>query len=213
LCSRAMRARYFRNGNFLAASRGYNPSFIWSICATKKVLKRGLIWRIGNGIQTEISNDRWIPDMEETPKPSPANVLDQGARVCLIDWDNRGWRRDLIGLCFDEAMVNSIFSIALSHRLCDDRMIWSKHGSREYTVKTGYQIAHELKECVNQYNAQRGLWKWLWGLSLPHKIRHFGWKCCKRILPVNKNVGSRVQQVHPICSICQEEDETIMHAI
>ncbi|GAV76862.1 zf-RVT domain-containing protein, partial [Cephalotus follicularis] len=100
----------------------------------------------------------------------------------------------------------------------NDRLIWSKQALGEYTVKTGYQIAYDMKhgnevESESNNNAQRGLWKWLWNPRLPRKVGHFGWKCCKGILPVNKNEERRVPQVQRRCNICQEVEETIMHAI
>ncbi|GAV69995.1 zf-RVT domain-containing protein [Cephalotus follicularis] len=57
------------------------------------------------------------------------------------------------------------------------------------------------------------MWKWLWSLNIPPKIRLFGWKCCRNILPTNLSLAKRMPQKDPMCRICQGEEESIMHAL
>ncbi|GAV67984.1 LOW QUALITY PROTEIN: hypothetical protein CFOL_v3_11487, partial [Cephalotus follicularis] len=191
-CSRVLRARYFRQGNFLDAPREYNPSFTWSsIFEAKEMLKKGK-WRIGNGISTEIWKDNWLPEVDEPPKPTSSNTLDQEARVCqLIDWERGGWNQFLVRRCVDEAAVRCILSIPLSNRLCFDKLIWSKHSSGCYMVKSGYHMAYDIlygePDAIGAIPAN--LWKWIWGIQLPQKTKLFGWKCCTGILPVMEAVA------------------------
>jgi hypothetical protein len=50
LVARTFRDKYYRNGNFLEASLGSRPSYAWrSIFNARKLLKEGLVWRVGNG--------------------------------------------------------------------------------------------------------------------------------------------------------------------
>lgn len=53
LCAQVLRAKYFANGNVLNARPKHNMSYTWrSILAGIAVLKKGLIWRIGDGADT-----------------------------------------------------------------------------------------------------------------------------------------------------------------
>ncbi|GAV67428.1 hypothetical protein CFOL_v3_10934 [Cephalotus follicularis] len=153
---------------------------------------------IGNGVNVEIWKDNWLPGVMVPPVPSSSNTLDQTARVSqLIEWDGGGWNQALIRQSFDEQTANIILSVPFSHRLCADKLVWSNHSTRNYTAKTGYHLAVEV---VNGNGGEAGLpnevsvgiWKWLWGLQLPHKIKLFGWKCCRSILPTNLALAGKI---------------------
>ncbi|GAV78605.1 hypothetical protein CFOL_v3_22070, partial [Cephalotus follicularis] len=185
----------------------------------KEVLKKGLKWRIGNGINTEIWNDNGISTIHEPPTPTPSNVLDHNAQVSQqIVWDNGEWDRELVRQCFDDATTQAILSILLPHRLCADKHIWSKHLTGNYTVKSGYRLAYGLVNGIASENVtvpaqQENLWKWFWSITLPHKINIFGGKCCRDILPTLVNLVGRVPQTETICKIFHARKESMMRAI
>lgn len=55
LVYRILKAKYFRNTDVLEANRGYTPSFSWrSLWRAKSLLKEGLLWRIGNGLNVSM---------------------------------------------------------------------------------------------------------------------------------------------------------------
>jgi hypothetical protein len=63
LVARIMREKYFPSGSFLTAPLGKAPSFAWqSIHQARKLLDRGLVWRVGNGEKIAIWGDRWLPN-------------------------------------------------------------------------------------------------------------------------------------------------------
>jgi hypothetical protein len=46
----------------LGSSLGPRPSYAWrSIWGAKPLLKKGLLWGIGDGSQVQIQGDKWIP--------------------------------------------------------------------------------------------------------------------------------------------------------
>lgn len=61
----------------------------------------------------------------------------------------------------------------------------------------------------NEVNS--GAWKFLWGLNVKHKIKHFVWKCLHRILPVNEVITSRTAKGDGKCYCCGEQIETLDH--
>jgi hypothetical protein len=61
LCARVLKARYFPNVSILEATANNGISYTWrSILKGCKLLKEGLIWRIGNGEEVNIWNDPWL---------------------------------------------------------------------------------------------------------------------------------------------------------
>ncbi|XP_008227636.1 PREDICTED: uncharacterized protein LOC103327128 [Prunus mume] len=62
LISRMLKARYFPQSDFLAASSGSLPSFTWqSLLWGRDLLRLGLRWRIGDGRLVNIYGDPWVP--------------------------------------------------------------------------------------------------------------------------------------------------------
>ncbi|OMP01909.1 reverse transcriptase [Corchorus capsularis] len=61
LCSRLLKAKYFRDRTFMSATLGANPSFLWrSLLAGRDVIKLGSRWRVGNGSSIEVWTDNWL---------------------------------------------------------------------------------------------------------------------------------------------------------
>jgi hypothetical protein len=62
LCGQILRAKYFPDGNILQAKVNTNLSYTWrSILKGIELIKKGMIWRVGNGRSVHIWNDPWIP--------------------------------------------------------------------------------------------------------------------------------------------------------
>ncbi|XP_040996027.1 uncharacterized protein LOC121242200 [Juglans microcarpa x Juglans regia] len=62
LVGRVLKQKYFSKVGFLEAKVGTGPSFAWrGIHASLRLLKEGLIWRVGNGQQVNIWLDKWLP--------------------------------------------------------------------------------------------------------------------------------------------------------
>jgi hypothetical protein len=61
LCARVLKARYFPDSSILEASASNGISYTWrSILKGVKLLKEGLIWRVGDGSQINIWTDMWL---------------------------------------------------------------------------------------------------------------------------------------------------------
>ena len=63
LCYKVLKGRYFPNGNFWNSVCPRSASYTWrSIMFGKKLIQKGLVWRVGDGKQISVCNDNWIPD-------------------------------------------------------------------------------------------------------------------------------------------------------
>jgi hypothetical protein len=62
LCAQVLRGKYYPSGDILKVGPKGGSSFtLQSIVAGIQTLKRGCIWRIGNGEAVQIWKDPWIP--------------------------------------------------------------------------------------------------------------------------------------------------------
>lgn len=126
LSSRILKAKYFPDCFFLDAKLGNSPSMIWrSIWEARKVLMRGLRWRVGDGRTIRVWHDRWLssnPDM----KPSTVGVVvnDMATVSDFMDNGTMTWRRDLLNNVFNEDDVNAILAIPISRLRVPDKLIW-----------------------------------------------------------------------------------------
>ena len=93
-----------------------------------------------------------------------------------------------------------ILGMPLSSRMPEDSLIWSGSKNGDFIVRSAYCVA--LKVLRKAYSAKdggecsdkrksAGLWKLVWQLKCPNKIKHFLWKACKNIIPTNFCLASR----------------------
>ena len=92
-----------------------------------------------------------------------------------------------------------------------------KRGVVNNTVKSGYYIMKETKEGKDNigpsssFKVDSKLWKEIWKMGVPNKIKHFIWRLCTNSLATNANMFQRKVRNDRICSICWKESETVEH--
>jgi hypothetical protein len=77
LCARLLKAKYYPSGELTDTAFIKNPSPCWQgIMHGLELLKKGIIWRIGNGEKVRIWRDNWIPrgDMKVTTNMTNSRV-------------------------------------------------------------------------------------------------------------------------------------------
>lgn len=57
------------------------------------------------------------------------------------------------------------------------------------------------------------LWRCIWNLSVPLKLRHFLWRACTGSLATKQILYNRYCVFSPVCDRCSCDPETILHAI
>lgn len=70
----------------------------------------------------------------------------------------------------------------------------------------------EERECsLGDLNAK--LWKKLWCLHLPTRVKNFGWRACINGLPTMENLFLRGISTNKTCLVCKKNPECIQHAL
>ncbi|XP_074302792.1 putative mitochondrial protein AtMg00310 [Silene latifolia] len=82
LMARVLKAKYFPNTSYTEADIGANPSYTWrSIWEARDVVKLGARKRVGNGKDTRVWSDPWIPNTKAKRAMSPRGNSNEQMRV------------------------------------------------------------------------------------------------------------------------------------
>jgi hypothetical protein len=217
---RLYKAKYFPTGNLFQAKIGHNPSYAWrSIWNAMKIVREGSRWRVGDGISINIWEDRWLPTPSTFKVITPqVDIGDTPQVSSLIDPITRRWRLERLHQFFLPMDITAIMSIPLGHIPTEDKRVWVGNNNGIFTVKSAYHIALNLQSSTTQEESSTGdpyrsLWKTIWHMKLPSKIRIFAWRTCKQGLPTMEILQRRGLNVNPSCPRCNEGAESISHAI
>jgi hypothetical protein len=97
LCAKILKARYYKDEHVLFAKPKEGMSYTWrSILRGLELLKKGVIWRVGNGENISIWEDPWLPcGVTRRPiTPKGRNILTRVAE--LINPITEDWDEELI---------------------------------------------------------------------------------------------------------------------
>ncbi|CAL9015935.1 unnamed protein product [Prunus brigantina] len=194
----------------------------------RRILLAGLRWRVGNGESIRVTEDPWIPQPHTFKTRSrhpdlPLTVAD------LIDFVTKVWRCDLISRVFDPTEARLITSMPISQWGCPDRLMWHFHKQGVYTVRSGYDLALYLKRNGelgvkgdgegSRASDQTAVWKGIWRLRIPPKLRTFIWKACRNALAMRHHLikrrcrnalvftGNRIQPCDAVALLLKQVDE------
>ena len=198
---------------------GWNPSYAWrSLMVAQSIVQRGMRWQVGNGNKIRVWHDKWVPKpctykVITMEKPNSTNTL-----VCeFINRATGEWNVDKLNSWFIPKDRDAILGIPLSSNNIYDRLIWVENRSGKFTVKSAYALALEEKthctkvDCSDEL-ARRKIWKTIWHLKIPQKIKHFAWKVGRDILAIKSNLAKR--RITPNGAwLCGRNEETVYHLL
>jgi hypothetical protein len=218
LCARVLRARYYPDGRLLNARMKAGCSYTWqSILAGLKCFKLGYIWRVGDGTQINIWEDSWIPGSHNMKiQTRRGNNLVTKVDE-LIDPITCTWDEQLVCSIFSNTDVNRILQIPITPGR-EDFVAWHHNRNGLFSVRSAYHVQwkHRFGE------RQRGLptdgvhiqtWKKLWNLKVTGKIKIFGWRALKGLIPCNAVLAKRHIIQDGRCPICNNGEEDVKHII
>ena len=216
LCFQVFKARFFPNCSILEAKDSIAGSYAWkSILSARDVIRKGMVWRIGNGQSVRVKEDKWLPKRESSSIISPLPTVLPEARVSsLIEADQREWKTKVIQELFLPSEASVILGIPLSLRNTEDRVIWAYTPSGVYSTSSAYKLlsGRDSPGSSNR-KPQKRFWKALWELRVPHKIKHFLWRACHNALPTKCNMFRRNIINSKVSELCNEGHEDVLHTL
>ncbi|KAH9686509.1 putative reverse transcriptase/RNA-dependent DNA polymerase [Citrus sinensis] len=210
LVARIFKARYYPRSSFTDATVGFNRRYTWRlIMAAKHVVVKGSRIQIGSGQQIQINKDPWLPDADNR---FITTVLDDSLATTMVNSlmvpGQRQWDNDLVANIFNTRDAALILQVPLSTRQDDDRWFWLADTKGKFTVRSCYNV---LNSALNSSNTK--VWKFLWGLEVPGKVKHFIWRALINVLPTADSLLSRKVDVSLICPICSVANESVYHCL
>ncbi|KAA3453681.1 reverse transcriptase [Gossypium australe] len=191
LFARVIKSKYFPKGEFMSARIGSYPPFTWrSIWGTRRLLKEGIGWRIGNGRSVNIWNDTWLLGAGNG-RVQCQKIDTRYSKVSdLIERNSITWKQEEMRSLFGKEQMQRIISIPLASSEPQDVLIWRGDNTWTYTAKNGYRRLNITEDPRIQHNPLTKFYTNLWNL---------------------KNLKLRKPVINTTCPVCQEEEETVSH--
>ncbi|XP_023886638.1 uncharacterized protein LOC111998774 [Quercus suber] len=136
----------------------------------------------------------------------------------LINQETKWWKASVVRALFLPFEADTILKIPLSQNLPEETLIWIGNKRGVFTVKSAYFIAAKLQAGKDMGESSSGdlnalIWKNLWKLKLPAKVKIFSWRACVNGLPVYAKMVERGIHLGWDCPVCGDEPENLIHAL
>ncbi|OMO82979.1 hypothetical protein COLO4_22747 [Corchorus olitorius] len=137
----------------------------------------------------------------------------------IMNKDTGVWQLDGISNWISETEQKAIQSIPIHDGAEQDKRVWPKEKSGIYSVKSGYASKKwDLRQgpsdrASSSHQVDRRLWKEIWHIKAPSKVKVFMWRLCRRALATNEELWKRKCIAEPVCVLCGEDVETIEHML
>lgn len=187
-------------------------SWIWrNLANPSHNLLRESRWKIGDGHNIPLTHPNWFRCSNHN---LIRNNLLGGSIADLINQDTRTWNQTILKKLYHPNICNEIMHIPIpkSSRL-EDKLLWKHSTSGEYRVNKAYSLIQQdgLSAMGHHRDLPHWVWKLLWKIDLSHKIFSFIWKILRRSLPMFEILNKRGIRNTNLCTLCNEEEESIDH--
>ena len=99
----------------------------------------------------------------------------------------------------------------------EDVLIWPLTAGGEYSVRSAYHFLVAAENCLAPSSSSlpndHAVWKKIWKMKVPNKIRHFIWRAAKDSLPTKVNLKAWHVPVDDVCEGCGDYSESTMHSL
>uniref|UniRef100_A0A8I6YQZ6 Reverse transcriptase domain-containing protein n=1 Tax=Hordeum vulgare subsp. vulgare TaxID=112509 RepID=A0A8I6YQZ6_HORVV len=219
LCGRVLRARYYPDGDLLNCQLKKRSSYTWqSIWHGLQTFKKGIIWRVGDGSSINIWNDPWISSSPNKRILTPRNNIVLTKVSELIDVESRSWDEEMIRHVFWPVDAERILTIPLVIGMMMDFMSWYPDKRGSFFVKSAYhkewefQHGRKLRRTnTHQTSGINPIWKTLWKLRIPSKVKIHVWKSLLGAIPCYGVLANRHIKTSSQCPLCTTDCESIKH--
>ncbi|XP_044336255.1 uncharacterized protein [Triticum aestivum] len=162
---------YYPGCSILPARPSSGISYAWrSILKGVELLRKGIIWRVGNGKDIDIWSDPWIPrgNTRRVVSHRGNNLITKVSE--LINPITNKWDEELVRQTFTPEDTKCILQIPIQDHL-EDFTAW--HYDKKAEEDGGFD------------------WLKLWTMPLPNKVLHFLWRLATNSLPLRTKLQNR----------------------
>ena len=109
-----------------------------------------------------------------------------------MDEDRKHWDKAKLKYWFENHTCANILSIPLTNLHANDMLVWKENKFQSFSVKLVYGVAQRVLNLSDgnhsMASADGRLWKSVWSINTPPKVRTFLWRACSNILPTRDNL-------------------------
>lgn len=111
-------------------------------------------------------------------------------------------------------------NISLSWRLPEDKKVWNWERNSYYSVRSAYHLLKEESQrgiAEPSVAGNNGIWKDIWKIRAPQRIKNFMWRVSKHILPTRCWLEQKGVAPDADCLLChchndmESQDHLFMH--
>lgn len=218
LCACVLKAKYYPNGMLTDTSFPQVSSPSWKgIVHGLDLLKKGLIWRIGDGQITKIWRHHWIGHGNRL-EPLKKKTWNRLTYVCeLMILGTKEWNEPLIRLVMKEDDALEILKTRIPANETTDYPAWHFEKTGLFSVRSAYKLAWTMNNVVSSSSStsmdgERKLWQNIWKADVQPKVKVFACKLAQNRLPTWENKRKRQIEARGTCPICGQVEESGFHA-
>uniref|UniRef100_A0A7N2KW83 Reverse transcriptase zinc-binding domain-containing protein n=1 Tax=Quercus lobata TaxID=97700 RepID=A0A7N2KW83_QUELO len=138
--------------------------------------------------------------------------LEEATVDMLIDEDTRQWNPELVDGIFAPEESALIKKIPLARCETEDSLYWPLTQEDNYTSKSSYRFLKEeaeVRPLADSESQEKDLWKKIWALKVPNKVKNHMWRACRNSLPTKTNLVRRTIIANDTCDRCHGAAEVI----
>lgn len=152
------------------------------------------------------------------PATPVAHVMHPNIRVSdFINQESKEWDVGLLEDYVHPDDIPLIRSMAISSNHRSETFCWNYTRNGQYTVKSGYWVAHNLLESEEEKEILEPsitkLKAFAWKLKAPRKMCHLIWQLITGHVAVMRNLVRRDMRCDNYCPRCGEIEEFVTHVI
>ncbi|KAL4303140.1 hypothetical protein GQ457_10G015890 [Hibiscus cannabinus] len=187
-------------GNCLRLWRGFGA--IWD------VIRDSIMWNVRNGAIVNFWNDVWL----DSVGPLSSHFI--GCRVpdnsCVADWVSASgsWDWDRLRHVVPVNVLQHIFACPAPNSLSsDDVPCWRWTAKRAFTTNSAYVALGDSS------NPNSSVWRVLWKVSVPQRVRTFLWLTVHGKLLTNQERVRRSLTIVDAYFLCNNGSEDVLHVL
>jgi hypothetical protein len=217
LCAKVLKARYYKDSEFMSAGCPKRASHTWrGIIHGRDLLKEGLVWCIGDGSQTKIWEDNWIP-RSGAKHPLGCLIKDRPKLVQdLILPSQEGWNESELNRVLVPEDVKDVVCTQIGKPGSSDFRAWNYTKNKQFSIRSAYHLAIQQKnlsigrsESSRSFEERKG-WLALWDAQVPGKMKVHAWRLIENGLAVGFELLRRKIKDGVVCLACSRT-ETLEH--
>ena len=161
---------------------------------------------------------KWLPKKCTAPLlECPIEDFANSSVDSLRDPIKREWISELVDGLFVPEVAKSIKKIPLSRVASKDKLYWPYTSNGDYTCKSGYKYLKEEAELSAipqaQTDSDKQLWKMIWSMKVPPKVKNLMWRACRNAMPTKTALLRRTITGSQLCDRCHVAQEDPLHAL